>query len=86
MVILCNTFQDVMDAFSIFMDYLEHCYPMGIQKIFEYGYGVETDEGIRYVFTCYEYEKVFISKGYDPIEVGRFLEDIESDYITQIYG
>lgn len=77
MVILCNTFQEVVEAFASFMDYLEHCFPGLIRETFEYGYGVETKEDIRYIFTCYEFEKVFHNKGYDTIDVDRFFEDIE---------
>lgn len=81
MAILCNCFQQAEDAFAIFMDFLEHWYPMEIGTIWEYSNMVETSEGIRYIFTLYEFEKMFEEKGYDTIDCDRFFEDLENEEI-----
>lgn len=77
MVILCETFLDVQDAFAIVMDFLETHHPCLIEDASEYGYYIDTVEGIRYIFTTYHFENMFNEMGYDTIFVDEFIYGLE---------
>ena len=85
MAILCNSFTEVMGAFTLFMDYLEHCYPMDIETIYEYGYAV-TAGGVHYIFTCYEFEDALNKSGYESIDMDEFFEGVIDDFTFIMEG
>ena len=58
-VILCDTFDDAIDSFDIFVSYLEEHDPWCIRKVYEPSYCVETDDDLRYIFVDFRMVKYF---------------------------
>ncbi len=84
-VILCDNFEDVQFGFSVFMEYLEKEEPYSIEEVYEYSYGVETIDGIRYIFIDYRFRPLFAKmENCDFTELGDFLEGYD-DYFVK-YG
>lgn len=81
-VILCNSFEEAMDAYDMFLSFLEEFEPFSIRKTYRVCYCVETDDDLRYIFTDYRMEKIFDSP--DKIDVDRFFEGISE--ILDLYN
>lgn len=81
-VVLCNSFQEVEDGFSMFMDFLETYEPFSILKVFEYSYCVETDDNLRYIFVDYRFKSLAskFDDMIDYVELDEFLEGIGEYY------
>lgn len=80
-VIICNSFDQSRDAFSLFMDFLEKFDCFLIREVYEYSYSVETVENIRYIFADYRLENMFRNHGVsDFIDVEQFFEGIPYYY------
>lgn len=79
-LILCNSFKEVQDSFSRFMDFLEKCEPDHISRVFEYSYGVETDDGLNYLFIDRRIWHWFVNSKPDRIECDKFFEGLEDCY------
>ena len=58
-VILCDTFDDAIDSFDIFVSYLEEHDPWCIRKVYEPSYCVETNDDLRYIFVDFRMVKYF---------------------------
>ena len=58
-VVLCDTFDDAIDAFDIFVSYLEEHDPWCIRKVYEPSSCVETDDDLRYIFVDFRMAKYF---------------------------
>lgn len=77
-VILCPSFYDAMDAYDIFVSFLEHAEPFSIRRTYDSCYCVETDDDLRYIFTDYRLRNVFRTP--DTIDVDEFFEHINDFY------
>lgn len=81
-VILCDSFEFVKECFAFFMDYLEKCEPNSITKVYEYSYGLETSEHIRYIFVDHRMEHLFDSMKPNYIDQASFFEGIDMGYFN----
>lgn len=78
-VVLCNSFEEVKDAFDIFLDFLEwDC--CEIQKIYHACYCVETDDDLRYIFIDHRMKNLFKNMAPDFLDVEEFFEGIPGFY------
>lgn len=89
-VILCPSYRMACDAFDIFVQFLEGYEPQAIQKKFESGNCIETDDDLRYMFVDARLEHVFDGLRPDVMTVGEFFEGINDYYfcepISEYYG
>lgn len=80
-VILCKTWQEALDTFDVFMQFLEENSLWSIQRVWEHCNCVETDEDLKYLFTHYRMAPKFNQA--DLVDVDQFLEDLDLYYEKQ---
>ena len=79
-LVLCNSFKESQSGFAIFMDFLEKYNPLGILKVFEHSYCVETDDNYRYIFIDRRLRNLFKKvDAIDEVDSGEFFETLYSD-------
>lgn len=78
-VILCNSFEEAIHCFYIFLEFLEETsvWNSQIKRVFDAAYCIETDDDLKYVFVDYRFEKLFDKA--DCIDVDEFFEGIDND-------
>lgn len=82
-VVLCDGFQEALDAFDCFIQFLEEEEPWSIRKINEFALRVETEYDLTYIFTDYHYAGAFEEKTLDILDATVFFEGI--DYWEGVY-
>lgn len=83
-VILCDSWQDAMDAYNCFLDFLEQNEPDHIDHCDSYGYYIQTDDDIRYIFTDYRWESTFEKiMGVEFVNSDQFFDGIYDFYFRQ---
>lgn len=75
-VILCDTWQEAIDGFDIFMQFLEEQIPWSIKRVWEACYCVETDDDLKYLFTHYKMSNVFDTL--DLVNYDKFVEGLDN--------
>lgn len=86
-VVLCNSFLEVKDAYDCFVTFLEMHEPWSIVKTYDVAYCVETDDNLRYIFVDYRMRNIFKNMTPDYIDMDKFFEGIEDyyhDYFEEI--
>lgn len=83
-VVLCESFEEVQSCFADFLDFLETCEPGAISRVLEYSYAVDTNDGIRYVFSDYRFKDLFFNmdSGVYILYADEFFNDM-GDYYFQ---
>lgn len=69
-IILCEDYDQATDAYGWFLTTLPE---WSIRRLFPYSNGVETDDGIRYIFIDKEYEGAFLHMTTDFMMLDEFL-------------
>lgn len=83
-VVLCDSFQDAISSFYTFLHFLEYHEPWHIAREDHYGYFIETDDDIRYVFTDYRFFDVFKkTMGVEFVEQDEFFYGIYDFYFSK---
>lgn len=87
MVILCNSFQDAQDAYDCFVSYLENNELNSIRQTYNSSYCVEIEDNMRYIFTDYRLERLFLKMDdIDIIMLDEFFDGLYDYYYTMIGG
>lgn len=74
--ILCPSYLDALDAFDVFVDYMEHNEPWELKTVHSYANMVITDDDLRYVFIYKGYAPIFDDGKADLIDMDQFFNDI----------
>lgn len=85
-VVLCDSFEEAVSAFKIFLDFLLNNEPWHRLKIFDYANMVETDDNLRYIFVSYEYSETFKNMKPDLVDLYDFLNGIDEFYYSRQGG
>lgn len=79
-VVLCNSFWDVKDAYDCFVTFLEENEPWSIVETYDAAYCVETDDDLRFIFVDYRMQNLFKDMTPDYIDMVEFFEGLEDYY------
>lgn len=79
-VILCESFDDVIGGFSYFMNFLETYEWEQVLHVYDCSYSVETIDGLRYVFLDYRMRHLFNNETTDFIDMYDFFEGMYEYY------
>lgn len=72
-IILCDNYDQACEAYGWFLTELPE---WAIVRLFPYSNGVETDDGLRYIFIDQDYEDVFLPMTTDFMTLDEFVNDI----------
>lgn len=72
-IILCEDYDQATNAYGWFLTTLPE---WSIRRLFPHSNGVETDDGIRYIFIDQEYEGIFLHMTTDFMTLDEFLNGI----------
>lgn len=80
-VVLCDSFEQAVDAYECFVGYLEANMPWCILNIWNASQCVETDENLRYIFVDRRFGGLFWKTRPDIIGVQEFFKNMEELYV-----
>lgn len=80
-VVLCDSYQDAMELFHSFLDFLMYEEGYNIRHVYYPSLCIETYLDLRYIFVDYRMEGIFREMTEDIIDSDEFFEDL--DYTFQ---
>lgn len=80
-IVLCNSFEEAVLSYEIFLEFLDENEPWHIKKIYDAAYCVETDDDLKYVFLDYRLGGLFSEE--DCVDVNSFFDGINSFYYNR---